>query len=225
MNYEGNDYAVKITAKEFKEAGNTVYDIQTMNVMPIKNAPAGTFIPTGGARSTTSEEAPTGIVTFGELKEIFNFPNGHSQYTKISVVGDNVSQQSDNASDTVKRNPTLAALRDVGPLCQISCFSCFWWTKMFLAIRDVVGGRRLAGKPSGYWGPTPGRGQALAIRPGARPGPTTKILPFVTDSEAVDMLSPVQRSILRGRHGVDALETTAKICFVVIAAMPRDFLQ
>ena len=58
MNYEGNDYAVKITAKEFKEAGNTVYDIQTMNVMPIKNAPAGTFIPTGGPEARPPKRRP-----------------------------------------------------------------------------------------------------------------------------------------------------------------------
>ena len=87
---------------------------------------------------------------------------------------------------------------------------------MFLAIRDVVVCRRLAGKQSGCWGPTLGQGQAPALQ---------KYNHFDNDSEAVDMLSPVQRSILRGRHGVDALETTAKICFVVIAAMPRDFLQ
>lgn len=118
MGYEGSNYAVKITAKEFKNGGNTVYDIQTMTIK--KASVTAVEATTEGVRRATSNEMPPPIETFGNIKKIFDFPKGYSLYTKISVAGDNVTQQSEDASVDFKNSPLAEQFREEESAKQLS---------------------------------------------------------------------------------------------------------
>ena len=56
----------------------------------------------------------------GNIKKIFDFPKGYSLYTKISVAGDDVTQQSENASVDFKNSPLAEQFREEESAKQLS---------------------------------------------------------------------------------------------------------
>ena len=87
MEYEGKQYAVKLTVKEWKDGNNSVYSLETheTEISEIKTAPADNTS-TGGGGSSAKADSPE--FTLGQIKQLFNLPRNYHSATNITVISE-----------------------------------------------------------------------------------------------------------------------------------------
>ena len=108
MNYEGKNYAVKMTAKEWNDGRNNLYSLQMheTEIAEIKAAPAGEPPTGGGVEPVETGQSKT---TFGQIKKLFDLPSNYNSATNITVISEKARLDAEKNARFLKKEAETRA--------------------------------------------------------------------------------------------------------------------